>query len=66
VLGLVDGSFLARRRRRKMIRIARRVRNMRPPTTPPTIAPIGALCLGWGVGVGVGLVMGVVVAFARV
>jgi len=49
-----------------MIRIARRVRKMRPPTTPPTIAPMGVLCFGWGVGVGVGVVVGVVVVFARV
>jgi len=45
-----------------MIRIAKRVRKMRPPTTPPTIALMGVLYLGWGVGV----VVGFMVVLARV
>lgn len=50
-----------------MSRMARRERKMRPPTTPPTIAPMGVLCLGGcGVGVGDGVVVGVVLLLARV
>lgn len=63
MLKFVGCALLARRqRRRKMIRIAKRVRKMRPPTTPPTIALMGVLYLGWGVGV----VVGFMVVLARV